>query len=369
MYNRHRKRSDGNDNSAPIDTKDTTAREYKIKNDRKSKNSSLDLVELETRKRGKGRLLMWLYNQWGIFSYSSLMKTLMMITLVVMAVILIKRALKTKRTYIEFFNPDTDTSLRRTIQPYNQTIKEKADVCFVSAAYSKRAEDMDKIVGVKNKSPYLRFFLFTNLNDKQWETPGWHKLTPPLKYRRRITYSRFGKFLGWKMPHIRESCKVVFYFDSCLFPNNNQTLWRELARQISNSESGLMQKLHPKNRSGVLGEFLAIQNSKKDIESNIIASLKWMIAQPDFDPKAPVYENDNFGYDPNNKVYQKISQAFWDRYSLELDSWRDQPLWAFMMHRYNITPVPLPYKELTKPCTGRMGYDGHEYHSEEDVLV
>ena len=40
-----------------------------------------------------------------------------------------------------------------------------------------------------------------------------------------------------------------------------------------------------------------------------------------------------------------------------------------MMHRYNITPVPLPYKELTKPCTGRMGYDGHEYHSEEDVLV
>ena len=129
-----------------------------------------------------------------------------------------------------------------------------------------------------------------------------------------------------------------------------------------------MQKVHPKNRTGVLSEFLAIQDSKKDIESNIIASLQWMIAQPDFDPKAPVYENDNFGYDPNNKAFQKVSQAFWDRYSLELDSWRDQPLWAFMMHRYNITPVPWPNTELTEACTGRMGHHGHEYHSEEEVL-
>ena len=272
-----------------------------------------------------------------------------------------------ERKYIQFSDPDTDTSLRPTNQS-KQTFRGKADVCFVSSAYSKSAEHMDMLANIKNESPYLRFFLFTNLNDKQWETPGWYKLNPPLNYSRTITRSRFGKFLGWKIPEIRESCKVVFYFDACLAPNKNQTLWRELARQISNSESGLMQKVHPKNRTGVLSEFLAIQDSKKDIESNIIASLQWMIAQPDFDPKAPVYENDNFGYDPNNKAFQKVSQAFWDRYSLELDSWRDQPLWAFMMHRYNITPVPWPNTELTEACTGRMGHHGHEYHSEEEVL-
>lgn len=32
---------------------------------------------------------------------------------------------------------------------------------------------------------------------------------------------------------------------------------------------------------------------------------------------------------------------FWERYSKELDSWRDQPLWAYTLCHLNIQPTQL----------------------------
>jgi hypothetical protein len=266
---------------------------------------------------------------------------------------------------VNFFNPDAPNERLGS----QEIIPE---VCFVTSSYSKNAAEMDKLVEINNLSPYLRFYLFTNLNDEQWKTPGWTKIVTNLGYRRMITHSRYGKFMGWKHMELRE-CKAVFYFDSCLTPAENQTLWRELADQIYNDhESGLMQSIHPNNRSGVISEFLAIQHSHKDIEGNIVKSLNWMIGQDDFDPTATVYLNENFGYNPNSYVYQKTSKAFWERYSLEEDSWRDQPLWSFMLHRFNVIPLPYPVQkdQVWKRNTERtLGHNRHEYLSEKDVLV
>mmetsp|Transcript_9145 Transcript_9145/g.21798 ORF Transcript_9145/g.21798 Transcript_9145/m.21798 type:complete len:377 (+) Transcript_9145:137-1267(+) len=276
---------------------------------------------------------------------------------------------------ITFENPDDDSSQLRGVV-YNESDADamiiQPEVCFITASYSKKKKEMDKLLVVNNKSPYLRFYLFTNLKDKEWSTPGWTKIVTNLNYRRIITHSRYGKFLGWKEPQIKE-CKSVFYMDACLRPSENQTMWREFAEIIANDETGvgLMQWPHQKNRSGVIGEFLAIKYSRKDIDANIVKSLQWMIAQDDLDTNALIYMNENFGYDPNSETFQKVSQAFWDRYSLEEDSWRDQPLWAFMMHRYNITPIPYPveYKKVWQRNNGRsLGHDGHIYTSEKDVL-
>lgn len=269
---------------------------------------------------------------------------------------------------VTFENPDTN-QLRG--QNESGTSLMQPEVCFVTASYSKKKNEMDKLLIINNKSPYLRFYLFTNLKDEEWSTPGWTKIVTHLNYRRIITHSRYGKFLGWKEPRI-QSCKAVFYMDSCLRPSENQTMWREIAEIIATDDVGLMQWPHNQNRSGVIGEFLGIKESMKDIDKNIVKSLQWMIAQDDLDTNATIYMNENFGYDPNSKVYQKLSQAFWDHYSLELDSWRDQPLWAFMLHRYNITPIPypFPYKKVWHRNNGRaLGHHGHSYTSEEDVLV
>jgi hypothetical protein len=248
----------------------------------------------------------------------------------------------------------------------------RPEVCIISASYTKDASRMDNLYPVINKSPYIRFFLFTNLNDDEWHTPGWEKIITQLEYRRSITHSRYGKFLGWKFKQIRE-CRAVFYMDSCVRPDTkvgSQKVWREVAARLESSEIGLMQKKNPRKRSGLFGEFLAIQSSKKDAQINIVNSLKWMVKQPDFDPDIPIYWNEHFGYDPNSKVFQNLSQAFWDHYSLEQDSWRDQPLWSFMLNRHNITPLPWPQgKTLFTHSTTDYGHNGHVYQSEEDVLA
>lgn len=277
--------------------------------------------------------------------------------------------LKPRIKVVNYANPDP----RSTRLNYNKTKVIKPEVCFITASYSKDAAGMDQLVVVNNHSPYLRFFLFTNLNDKEWKTPGWTKIVTTFNYKRMITHSRYGKFMGWKHPQVQE-CQAVFYMDACLRPTQNQKLWRDLSGIIaSDTTAGLMQSLHPKNRSGVVGEFLAIQNSKKDIQANIVTSLQWMIGQKDLDPDAPIYLNENFGYNPKSPIYQKVSQAFWDHYSLEEDSWRDQPLWAFMLHRFNVTPMPYPpqvYDKLWGRNRGKLlGHHGHEYKSEKDVLA
>lgn len=283
-----------------------------------------------------------------------------------------RRYIQSRVPSVNFENPDADMSQLRGYNESEAAII-RPEVCFVTASYSKKKKEMDKLLVINNKSPYLRFYLFTNLKDQEWSTPGWTKIVTHFNYRRIITHSRYGKFLGWKEPQIQE-CKAVFYMDACLRPSENQTMWRELAEIIATDATGtgLMQWPHPKNRSGVIGEFLAIKDSKKDIDKNIVKSLQWMIAQDDFDMKAIIYMNENFGYDPNSEAYQKLSQAFWDRYSLEEESWRDQPLWAFMVHRYNVTPMPYPveYKKVWQRNNGRsLGHHGHAYTSEKDVLA
>jgi hypothetical protein len=245
----------------------------------------------------------------------------------------------------------------------------KPDVCFVTSSYAKDSYNMDNLVRVINGSPYLRFYIFTNLNDSEWNTPGWEKIITNFTYRRKITHSRYGKFLGWKYPQLQE-CRAVVYMDSCIRPTQRQGIWRKLASSLQTNEVGLMQDLNPKNRSGIFGEFLAIQKSQKDMTANIVNSLRWMVQQPDFDENIPIYWNEQFAYSPKSKVYQRLSQDFWDRYSKEEDSWRDQPLWAFMMHRHNVTPMSWPEDEV---LWGRSrvdyGHNAHEYYSENDVLA
>jgi hypothetical protein len=113
--------------------------------------------------------------------------------------------LKPRIRVVNYANPDG----RYVRERYNKTQVIKPEVCFVTASYSKDAEEMDKLVVVNNHSPYLRFFLFTNLNDEEWKTPGWSKIVTSFNYKRMITHSRYGKFMGWKHPQVQE-CKIYF---------------------------------------------------------------------------------------------------------------------------------------------------------------
>jgi hypothetical protein len=51
---------------------------------------------------------------------------------------------------------------------------------------------------------------------------------------------------------------------------------------------------------------------------------------------------------------------------LEQDSWRDQPLWCYVLDHFNITPIPLDHKRLFKLSVSRMGKKKHRYDNKTD---
>ena len=221
--------------------------------------------------------------------------------------------------------------------------KNRKSVCFVTTSYANSPKLTDQLVDMSGASNRFRYYLFTNFHDNQWKTPGWQKITTQFLYRRRITHSRYGKFLSWKYKEIRANCQAVFYMDSSNLPVMNDTLWTNLATTISQMEPGLMQMQHPtNNRSGIFSELYDIIAAQKDYRLNIEKTIRWLKRQPDYEEATTIYLNQLFGYDPCSPIYQRVSNAFWEHYSLELDSWRDQPLWAFMLHRYNVSPIPFP---------------------------
>jgi len=92
--------------------------------------------------------------------------------------------------------------------------------------------------------------------------------------------------------------------------------------------------------------------------------MMWLKAQPDFEPSSTMYENSRIGYDPANTYYQQATNTFWNRCSSELDSWRDQPLWSYVLHKHNIVPLVLGLRMKIPGQKNHMG--SHVYSKAHD---
>jgi hypothetical protein len=71
------------------------------------------------------------------------------------------------------------------------------------------------------------------------------------------------------------------------------------------------------------------------------------------------------GYDPTSVHFQKAAEYFWNHYSKEEDSWRDQPLWCHTMEHFHIKPIILE-KDLFRQHKERMGRGEHRYDASQD---
>ena len=79
----------------------------------------------------------------------------------------------------------------------------------------------------------------------------------------------------------------------------------------------------------------------------------------------PIYENNYFVYDPNNLFVQNMTDFFWNRYSMEVDSWRDQPLWTYTLYHYKFEPL-VPNLKVLVSDTKRQ-YGGHAGYLEPNA--
>lgn len=269
------------------------------------------------------------------------------------------------------------------------------EVCFLTSVYassSKTADHPPSVQVLKDQNPTFRFFAFSNLPDLK--APGWAIIKKELKYKRYITQSRWAKFMAWQDPQVYKvrcftssicsildvlnfhsttppfgsvQCQAVIYMDGFCSPKEKHSdLYKRLARAIFESEYGLFQNKHDLAK-GPLDELDRILAKKKDIEKNVAASKTWLLAQPDFRPNSTMYVNTFLGYNPKNSHFQNASRFFWDHYSLEEDSWRDQPLWAYTLDRYGIVPTRLgTFEALFRQHFKRMARGAHRYNKKTD---
>jgi hypothetical protein len=239
------------------------------------------------------------------------------------------------------------------------------DVCFVSSIFAPTVKTADRPHDFSNfeltNTSSFEFFIYTNLEDL--ESPGWTKVLRNFtNYRRFITQSRWGKFMAWKDPEMK-ACQAIFYFDGHFTPSAKGERLVKLAESIKEYKFGLAQRQSPKRRTAI-AEFKKILEKGKDIKKNVDASIEWLQAQPDFHNNCTLYRNANFGYDPTNVHFQEAAQYFWDHYSKEEDSWRDQPLWCHTLAHFHVKPMQMG--QVFAPNYRRMGHKQHRYGVAQD---
>lgn len=250
-------------------------------------------------------------------------------------------------------------------------IKGRIPICFVTSQFATSAGNADKLFDVGEKapklarSPLVQFFAFTNMENL--DAPGWKLIVKDfgVKYRRLITHSRWPKFQGHHEPIIQQMCAVVFYIDGIVVPKDSVGRFQREAMRILQSEVQLSQVKHSRGRS-IAEEFQRILNVSKDIVQNVENSKIWLHGQQDYHDDIQLYENNNYGYSIYSDAYKKVSDFFWDHYSKEEDSWRDQPLWAYSLHHFGTVPLDLPSNLLFIVDNKRKGMGGHIYSSDKD---
>jgi hypothetical protein len=90
-----------------------------------------------------------------------------------------------------------------------------------------------------------------------------------------------------------QACQGIFYFDGHFEPRKvSADVFRAEADSIRKSKFGLAQL---KRGHSIMDEFKLILELKKDISTNVEASMKWLQAQPDFNPQCTMYANCFFG--------------------------------------------------------------------------
>jgi len=192
---------------------------------------------------------------------------------------------------------------------------------------------------------------------------GWETIVMDLPYKRIITQSRWPKFMGWQHPRVQESCEMVMYVDS----NFRPVKWVKpkhllnFAAKVRDSEVGFSFREHNLDRT-ISEEWAAIVEVKKDTPEHVQAAQEWMQQQPDYKDDAQLWELPFFFYNPLSEKFRELTGFFWSRYSLELDSWRDQPLMAYSVHHVGVTPYSLSNRApFFKRDSKAEGFNGHTY--------
>lgn len=192
--------------------------------------------------------------------------------------------------------------------------------------------------------PYL-FFSFTNVREEKPPNDGWERIViENLPFQRFVTGSLWPKYMGWKHAKL-STCRIICYSDASLRPKDLLLAdWMNLAQVAI--EYGIVHQPHPSPHVTLLEE-LGERNGTTPFTST--KSKSWFLQQTDFNNEAPRYKTNAFVYDPSNEDVRELMTTVWAHYSQENDvSWRDQPLYRYVLSKLRIQPAQFPSNDESK---------------------
>ena len=223
-------------------------------------------------------------------------------------------------------------------------------ICFTSALFcdENNFDQLDK-PGHFERNENYDYFLFTNLDptllDTSWDVINIANNKNISNVNCNIKKSRYTKFLSWHyFDSIQKEYDVIFYCDAWVVPNEKKD-WNSLATKIKNEKTFPFAQAHHNKKvcrdGGVNAEFERIMISKRDTAESI-EKTKRILMTYDFSVNLdyPQYfENTCFGYDFSSDVVRNITQELWKLYLKEDMSYRDQPLWNFLLLKNKVNPI------------------------------
>lgn len=229
-------------------------------------------------------------------------------------------------------------------------------ICFVTSWFSKNKKKVDK-EGIFEKNHKYDYYLFTNLPDIKTDL---NKIVlndidiPNIK--KYVTKSRYPKFMVWE--YFKKNnmyYDLIVYYDYHLCPSNVD--YNKYAHILNNNLFGCIFRTHPISLRkkhiihDAYNELKYIVKCGKDHKYNCNKVKNFLLKQ-NLPPKQWLSENNFFMYNPNNELITDCFKDFWDLYSEESLSHRDQPLISYFIWKHKIKPVILS-DGLHKKCGKR----------------
>jgi len=229
-------------------------------------------------------------------------------------------------------------------------------ICFTTALFGdpKFLDTPPKF----ERNPNYDYFLFTDIDEEHFDT-SWDviniKDNPNISNLSSNTRkSRYPKFMSWELlESLGKSYDVVFYCDAWVIPNTNMRRsiksWNKIISDIMNEKTfPLVQKNHERKfvcEGGILTECDYIVNQNRDSSESIQKTINFFKNyDSDVNLQYPQYfENTTFGYKFNDKTIRDFTRKFWEIYTKEDITYRDQPLWNFLLLKYDYKPLECDY--------------------------
>eukprot|EP00977_Amphora_coffeiformis_P009829 scaffold2257_cov169-Amphora_coffeaeformis.AAC.7 len=258
------------------------------------------------------------------------------------------------RFLVAFYRIPTTNISQQQKSTENGTPRNRTDICFVTyeIAFNGRfLEPLANLTKVGIRLPNTatdqtyRYLAFTNdadLDNQDWEKVLMEPLDPKLHIRPKTTVVK-AKLMAWQHP-ATASCRTIFTMDGTFVPVPMPKVWEDLDRRVHDSPGGLLLEHKPDNAS-ITQTFDYIVKGKKDTEANANHTLTWLKSRPGYSDDIPCIFLNFVGYDPANILYQRLSLQFWQYYSTETLTLRDQPLFSYFvdLHKDEMKPAKLLY--------------------------